>query len=139
MPFPRKYDHELIIRLAREGCWSRKQIADAAGCDVPIVTTVLARARKAGQSIPVIERVSRRGVPMSSYRVREVSGSLPAPMVEPVLPPDPGSSYVPIPGADEQDADRVRRDLERRGLGDLLSMLGLAPTADLRPEEEKAA
>lgn len=115
----RKYDHELIISLAIEGISSRQEIADAAECSVPIVTGILARARKAGRSIPHIPRVSQRKYPIPAR-------ATPAVVV-------PQREYVPVRGADEDDAERVRADLERRGLLDLIAMLGLAPA------EEQAA
>ena len=115
------FDHSEIVAFAKDGM-RQPAIAELLNCSLSTVTNVIREARAAGESIPTPPRVKRVAAP------KLVS---PAPKQDrgPRSPMEESGLFAPIPGVTEDEASRVLADLKRRGLDELIAMLGLSQSA----------
>jgi hypothetical protein len=119
------FDHAAIVKLAKEGYVAR-EIAAELGCSKSLAENVVKGARDAGEAIPRARRSTRDPNPAPALKPkpkpkptgRRVEGAPRSPM-------ENDGMYLPVPKITDDEARTVRNDLKRRGLDDLIAMLGV--------------
>jgi hypothetical protein len=117
------FDHAAIVKLAKEGYVAR-EIAAELGCSKSLAENVVKGARDAGEAIPRARRSTRDLNPAPAPKPkpqptgRRVEGAPRSPM-------ENDGMYLPVPKITDDEARTVRDDLKRRGLDELIAMLGV--------------
>jgi hypothetical protein len=121
----RTFDHAEIVTLGKSGLVAR-EIAEQLGCSKSLAGNVMKAARDAGEVIPRARRSARDPETPLIPRAEK-------PPVVVVVKEHRNRSifeedglYTPPPKITADEAATVRADLQRRGLNELIAMLGIS-------------